>query len=389
MVIPNWQDLKNNRFWALWDAFVILVVIAIIIAALAVSVSLAPVITSALTFFLLSPVMVNLISLLPLMVSMAIAIQFLYAGWCLVNLTFDSIKEKEAENRAYVIEIFSLFSLLLFPFIKLLVVDFADGIIRHYEGSIDIQGTRFFEVFVFWMGLATLISLGLGLYLSVMILPSLISAIAALTGLPSIVTGLFAVLAVMVLIKLTQDLLMLPFRLITAFWNFIIWGENTCKDPVFYLLQGIFTLTGIVLIAYTSSIIFPMIVASLLPLLPHTTAVFTAVAICVSLVMLTMTTLPVVSKFLGGCIRMVADNDKNEPSELTLAFKDSEVSWRRWLLGPYAPINLQLELRQDYCSSESYTNKISPEKSAIISPNLNQKSSDPSSSYLSLKIGKP
>lgn len=368
MVIPTWQHLKNNLLWTLWDAFVILVVGAIIIAALAVGVLLIPVITSALALSLLSPAMISLISLLPLMVSMAMAIQFLYGVWCLVNLSwrFGKKEEEEAAERGRaVIEWFSIFSLLIFPFIKLLIIDFGDEIISHYSGRVDVQGTRFFEVFVLWMGLASLASLGLGVYLSVMILPSLIYTLAALTGLPSTITGFFAVLALMVLIKLTQDLLILPLRLSTVFLHFIIWLEKACKDPLFYLLQGLLTVTAMAVMTHTSSIIFPMIVANLLPLLTHAAAVFTAVAICVSLVMLTMTTVPVVIKFLGGCIRRVADDGENKPSELTLAFKKSELSLRCWLLGSGASIDLDAELQQDYqhdyLQSISYVDKTLPE----------------------------
>jgi len=325
MAIPTWKDIKDYPYLAILELLIILAILAVMGATFAVSFALIPVITSALALSLLPQLMITLIIFSPVIASALLLIHFVEFNWYLVRYA-DSNKL----ITSYLPTLF--FTILLGPGIEFEMVHKTIKRETAHKEKFGKAGEAFFAWWMIYGVFTGLTSLSLGIYLSQAILPALISSVVAATNLPYGVVALFGVLAAGVLIMLTHQLLTLPFRLVDlALWARLWQKEQGCRNLFFRIFQIGLTVTGMALAAYASYIVFPMIMKSLLPLLPATTASFTAVLICTGLVVLVMSALLTVANVLGELTRRGANLGSDKNSLLTAYFYRADDELRRWI----------------------------------------------------------
>jgi len=350
MAISTWQEIKDNRYWALFDFFILLAILAVLGSAFAVSIALIPIINSALALSLLPQFMVGFSVLLAFIACLALLVNFLLIQGGIIMMFY--------HKPLLVFKQYFLMVLLAKPFA--LWVSSSMQVQSYFQWHHQKEKKKNCSVlFHLYLFSSVLTALGLGAYLSVAILPTLLSGLAVATGLPYAVVFLFGMLAAALLLMLTYDLLVLPIRIFNLALRFKFWKDaDQYKDLFFHLAHGLILLTGVGLTAYASYLLFPMILQSLLPLLPAAMAVFTAVLIGVGLVTLAMETLPIMVGFLGEVIRRLADRGHdNKPSQFTSAFKAFERDCRLSLLGAGSQlIDLQTELKADYEPIVSFIN---------------------------------
>ena len=138
------------------------------------------------------------------------------------------------------------------------------------------------------IAIATPAAIGLGIYLSVQLIPFIVSALAAF-GLPSAMSLLVGIIAAVALIELTRQVLLLPVTATNLYCGLKV-NLAASKEHQYYL--GIIRdVTGLVVVAgagYVASLVFPLLLTSLLPLISSGFATFTALAVCLGIVLVAM-----------------------------------------------------------------------------------------------------
>lgn len=352
MVFLTWENVRKNKISALWDLFLFLASHLVLGSAFVVSAALIPAIMGTLSLSVLPSFMASFLILLPSLVCLALSIRFLWLHYWLITGLGSEFGLNIHVRREHTSSLLRYYTLnLLLEYISILKNSFLMGIRSHFQWHDQNQQEKrdFFDNLLdkYLFG-AALTSLVMGIYLSVVILPTLIPIVALATGLPYTIVLLFAMLAATVLIMLTYDLLVLPLRCVDMALRFKFWKEADEYNGLFlHLITGLVVLPGVGLTAYAAYFLFPLMMHALLPLLPTATAGFTAVLVCVGLVVLAITTLPQVVQFLGELLRTLADGrEQKNSSKFTTAFKDFERNCRTKLLGKELTIKQEFQAGQ-------------------------------------------
>lgn len=165
------------------------------------------------------------------------------------------------------------------------------------------------KALLLYVTLARLAALGLGIYLAVQIIPFIIAAVAA-TGIAYGMALVFGLVATTTVIYLTDLLLNLPLHLHKAYFQLTISWESFFKhsESLIYAALAI----------YFSSLVFPLAVNVLLPMLPYGLAIFTALVVSIGVFFLTVNSIGLISQGLiagfKGLWNLMFGSDKTEDS---------------------------------------------------------------------------
>lgn len=133
--------------------------------------------------------------------------------------------------------------------------------------------------------LALLVGIGIGVYLSVLIVPTFISALAA-TGAPYLLALSAGVVTGGIFITLAILFLMTP---VWIYWRIIaLPGVKDLRENPLQILPLLAMFGGLAFGGYLVSLVAPLLIATLAPIgIPHATVIFAVIIICSELVLTT------------------------------------------------------------------------------------------------------